>query len=381
MHEIDHDRLAQLFAEQNRSHGQLTSAFSGIQESLEEIAADTKEVLDQAHHAADRSARGVAVADELSATTQELAETRAQLAQLSDLLREIRSEAAQVRSIAQQSDILAINASVEAARVGQMGKGFAVVARAVADLAKRSQLAAGRIDAAIEGGTQQLDAVTARTHEVIGKAESIALTSVETFRDVGKSIDRVLEGVTTESTRIKEVAQTASTARAQSRKLLEDQQRMMGAMVGILTGSNIVEIEVTEAPRWVARAMFIDVRSRREWNDELKHLDHAKHIPIADPDFGRRLAAIPRDTKLLFICRSGGRSARAAREAQLLGFPEPINMLGGMLALRKRFPNNAAFNRAVPRGSAGGGLPTGMPPEMQAMFRAFLAQHQSNAAR
>ena len=75
---------------------------------------------------------------------------------------------------------------------------------------------------------------------------------------------------------------------------------------------------------------LIDVRSEEEFNGELSHIPGAQLIPM-----GESLESWLEDTnpneKVIFICRSGGRSSKATAQALKKGFKEVLNMSGGML--------------------------------------------------
>jgi hydroxyacylglutathione hydrolase len=82
---------------------------------------------------------------------------------------------------------------------------------------------------------------------------------------------------------------------------------------------------------WAKRqnVAIIDVRRPDEYNGELSHI--AGSISIVLDTLPDELAQIPRDKTLVFVCRSGGRSARAATWALSEGFESVFNLKGGML--------------------------------------------------
>ncbi|VVB56701.1 Thiosulfate sulfurtransferase GlpE [uncultured archaeon] len=77
-----------------------------------------------------------------------------------------------------------------------------------------------------------------------------------------------------------------------------------------------------------ARFYAIDVRSQPEW--DWTHEPQAIHIPL--PELMARAGELPNDKPLVFICRTGGRSLRAAQVADGMGY-EAYNLAGGMMML------------------------------------------------
>jgi rhodanese-related sulfurtransferase len=78
---------------------------------------------------------------------------------------------------------------------------------------------------------------------------------------------------------------------------------------------------------------IIDVRRPEEYTGELGHIPGAKMIVLDTlPDC---LADIPRDKSVVFVCRSGARSARATTWALSEGFQSVYNLKGGMLNWQK----------------------------------------------
>ncbi|MFO0548777.1 MAG: rhodanese-like domain-containing protein [Polyangiaceae bacterium] len=77
-------------------------------------------------------------------------------------------------------------------------------------------------------------------------------------------------------------------------------------------------------------ARMIDVREPHEYNGELGHIAGTELVPLAT--VAGRATEWDRDKEIVVICRSGGRSANAARQLVALGFTRVMNLRGGMLA-------------------------------------------------
>jgi sulfur dioxygenase len=91
-------------------------------------------------------------------------------------------------------------------------------------------------------------------------------------------------------------------------------------------------------PEWVAvhgsEVRVVDVREPDELAGELGHIAGVERVPLAQ--LPGPLEAAPRDRPIVFVCRSGGRSGKAALELAKLGFERVASMRGGMTAWNQR---------------------------------------------
>ena len=91
----------------------------------------------------------------------------------------------------------------------------------------------------------------------------------------------------------------------------------------------VCDVDPKEVLEKGSQLYLVDVRQHDEFKGELGHVEGAKLVVL--DTLPEHLGQIPKDQTVVFICRSGGRSARATAFALQNGFKEVYNMKGGML--------------------------------------------------
>jgi methyl-accepting chemotaxis protein len=184
--------------EQNLAIHSVVTAVEEMSSAAKEVAANTAETADQAKQANDSSDIGVKTIDNTIARIERLS---TELDEASKTIATVEQEASNVnsvldviRGIAEQTNLLALNAAIEAARAGEQGRGFAVVADEVRTLASRTQDSTQDIQRMLEGLQQgvksSVDAISASVETARETVESASITG-QSLSDVKKVIDSI----------------------------------------------------------------------------------------------------------------------------------------------------------------------------------------------
>ena len=143
----------------------------------------------------------------------------AKMTQTRNRFQDVRKKLEEVKKIADQTNLLAINAAVEAARAGNSGKGFAVVAAEVRQLSVRSNAFSDQVVASVEEITQALDMVTSDINEMAEKGLEVAKGSKaradETLaktQGLNRNIEQSISGISDISIQVEQEVRTAVTS-------------------------------------------------------------------------------------------------------------------------------------------------------------------------
>jgi methyl-accepting chemotaxis protein len=223
-------QLAASSAETATSVGETTTTVEEVKQTAEVANQKAKAVSENAVRTTEISADGTkAIANTIEGMNrirQHMNAIAAMVVRLSDQSQTIGEITASVNELAEQSNLLAVNAAIEAAKAGEQGKGFTVVAQEIKMLSDRSKEATVQIRSVLRDIQKSISSAVMATEEG-GKAvdEGLKLTTLS-----GDTIKTLSESVT-------EAARAAIQIAASSQQQLEGMDQVVTAMENIKEAS------------------------------------------------------------------------------------------------------------------------------------------------
>lgn len=238
-------RNEHLIEQQQSETDQGAAAIHQMSQTVQEVARHTVDAANVANSAEQEFKTGE---DEVSRNQQsinmlanEVRDAAGVIGQLSDDAREIGTVLEVIQGIAEQTNLLALNAAIEAARAGEHGRGFAVVADEVRGLATRTQDSTRQINEIIE----RVQAGAGKAVDVMQRGQEQATESVDQAIRAGES----LQVINTSMARLNDMNAQIATAAEEQSTVAEEINQNFARITESASSSSRGAREITEASR------------------------------------------------------------------------------------------------------------------------------------
>lgn len=210
--------------------------------AVEELSASAIEIARHAGETAERTNATSVLAEEgntivnlslsnVNRLTGQIESTAQKIQVLKDNSVNIGSVMEVIRTIAEQTNLLALNAAIEAARAGEQGRGFAVVADEVRSLAQKTRSSTEEIESIIV----QLQRAADEAHQAMNTSTASARDTIDTASKVGEALDKIRANIST----INDMNHQIATASHQQSSVANEVSKNITAIHGL--SENVVE--------------------------------------------------------------------------------------------------------------------------------------------
>jgi len=228
---------------------QVAAATEEMSATSEQISGNTQQVADAANTVMERSRAGEEV---LQGSVRRIRSLASSVKDVNDVIEELEKRSGSIvevmdviRKVADQTNLLALNAAIEAARAGEHGRGFAVVADEVRTLARQTHESTTQIEDIINGFqviTENASRSIIASHELANEASEQSSELEQTFADILADVNSISDMAT-------QIAAASEQQVAVTRELAGNMEAVSEVAILTLTGSEEISHVTGEQAR------------------------------------------------------------------------------------------------------------------------------------
>ena len=292
-------------AEESRS-GEVTAATDRLSESSVAVEERASAATENSRRLEQEAREGIATVQqnirEMEETVAEVSRASTEIGELAEAANQIHQIIDAIKDIAGQTNLLALNAAIEAARAGEQGRGFAVVADEVRKLAERTTHSAAEVSSIIDGLSQRVAHSTQAMGVVVERVHHNQRLSGET----AQSIERLGTGISESASSNHAIADASRHQIAQMSELKKTLEELFATLAESGTkvtttatiGHNLYEI--TEGLNGVMAGFVFekDAAPVSTGNDKRKYPRAGNNLLVKVTQEGVGIEAVSRDMSL-----------------------------------------------------------------------------------
>lgn len=262
------NRIVENSAEQAENSKSTSEHMRLMGENITETSAEVEALNSNAefmHQSSEKAAETLSNLQHINSEVERIiGEVQEQTNRTNDSVQQIHKATAFITSIAEETDLLSLNASIEAARSGESGRGFAVVAEQIKKLSEQSNQSSSEI----EETAMMLSEDSQKAVEIMQKMQEIIVSQSESMQDTQKVVEEVVAQIANSMQSIQQIKETTEHLANVRNEVLQAVETLSNIAQDSVSGTKKT-YEDTEEVADTFKQVYMSAEQLREIADQL----------------------------------------------------------------------------------------------------------------